>query len=206
MPIRPGSHLPQQDLADSRTAKKNKVNPTQVRDQMPRPVLSQPAEKSSDTDWSINDWWASSGKEKRFFHFLVFVQLIHRMTQTDISCTTTGRFFFFPLLVDEWWLTYLWNSHRTSITSSAAGRGMIWGEMGMSPVSRLKKGPQRRLLQLDTMRSCWSFTAVLHEWMNRSLQSCCECCDALLLHKKCSKIAVLSGTSSLLRFFLDLCV
>ena len=32
-----------------------------------------------------------------FGHFLVFVQLIHRLMQADISCTTTDRLFFFPL-------------------------------------------------------------------------------------------------------------
>ena len=31
-------------------------------------------------------------------HFLVVVQLIHRLAQADISCTTTARLFFFPLL------------------------------------------------------------------------------------------------------------
>ena len=33
-----------------------------------------------------------------FGHFLVGLQLIHRLTQADISCTTTARLFFFPLL------------------------------------------------------------------------------------------------------------
>ena len=33
--------------------------------------------------------------------FLVVVQLIHRLTQSDISCTTTARLFFFPQLEDE---------------------------------------------------------------------------------------------------------
>ena len=30
---------------------------------------------------------------------LVIVQLIHRLMQTDIRCTTTARLFYFPLLV-----------------------------------------------------------------------------------------------------------
>ena len=34
---------------------------------------------------------------KEFGHFLVVVQLIHRLTRSDISCTTTARLFFFPL-------------------------------------------------------------------------------------------------------------
>ena len=42
---------------------------------------------------------ASSGKKNKFGHFLVVVQLIHRLTQADISCTTKARLFFFPLLV-----------------------------------------------------------------------------------------------------------
>ena len=43
---------------------------------------------------------SSSGKRNKFVHFLVVVQLIHRLTQADIrfSCTTTARLFFFPLL------------------------------------------------------------------------------------------------------------
>ena len=32
---------------------------------------------------------------------MVVVQLIHRLTQADISCTTTPRLFFFPLLVNN---------------------------------------------------------------------------------------------------------
>ena len=39
-----------------------------------------------------------SGKKNKFGHFLVFVELIHRLTQADISCTTMARLFFFPLL------------------------------------------------------------------------------------------------------------
>ena len=40
-----------------------------------------------------------SGKENKFGHFVVVVvQLIHRLTQADISCTTTARLFSFPLL------------------------------------------------------------------------------------------------------------
>ena len=34
----------------------------------------------------------------KFGHFLVVVQLIHRPTQADISCTTMSRMFFLPLL------------------------------------------------------------------------------------------------------------
>ena len=37
-------------------------------------------------------------KQWKFGHFFVVVQLIHRLTQTDISCTTTACLFFFPLL------------------------------------------------------------------------------------------------------------
>ena len=37
-------------------------------------------------------------KKNKFGHFLVVVQLIHRLTQADISCTTTVRLFFFPLV------------------------------------------------------------------------------------------------------------
>ena len=38
-------------------------------------------------------------KEQVWPFFVVFVQLIHRLTQTDIRCTTMARLFFFPLLV-----------------------------------------------------------------------------------------------------------
>ena len=41
-----------------------------------------------------------SGKKNKFGHFLVIVQLIHRLTQADISCTKTARLLFFPLLDD----------------------------------------------------------------------------------------------------------
>ena len=44
---------------------------------------------------------ASGGKNYKFGHFLVIVQLIHRLTQADITCTTTARLFFFPLLAYE---------------------------------------------------------------------------------------------------------
>ena len=36
--------------------------------------------------------------------FSVVVQLIHRLTQTDISCTTTACLFFFPLLEHDLWI------------------------------------------------------------------------------------------------------
>ena len=36
-------------------------------------------------------------KKIKFGHFLVVAQLIHGLTQADISCTTTARLFFFPL-------------------------------------------------------------------------------------------------------------
>ena len=39
-----------------------------------------------------------SGKKNKRGHFLVVVQLSHRLMQADISCTTTARMFFFPLL------------------------------------------------------------------------------------------------------------
>ena len=42
---------------------------------------------------------SSSGKKNKFGHFLGDVQLIRRLTKADISCTTTARLFFFPLLV-----------------------------------------------------------------------------------------------------------
>ena len=41
-----------------------------------------------------------SGKKNKFCHFVVVVQLVHRLMQADISCTTTARLFFFPLLAD----------------------------------------------------------------------------------------------------------
>ena len=41
---------------------------------------------------------ASRGKKNKFGHFLVVVQLIHRLMQAEISCTTTTRLFFFLLL------------------------------------------------------------------------------------------------------------
>ena len=44
---------------------------------------------------------ASTGKGNKFVYFLVVVQLIHRLAQADISCTTTARLCFFPLLVIE---------------------------------------------------------------------------------------------------------
>ena len=41
---------------------------------------------------------ASSGRKNKFGHFLVVVQLIHRLMQADISCRTMASLFFFPLL------------------------------------------------------------------------------------------------------------
>ena len=41
---------------------------------------------------------SSSGKENKFGHFVVGVQLIHRLMQADINCTTIACLFFFPLL------------------------------------------------------------------------------------------------------------
>ena len=41
---------------------------------------------------------SSIGKRNKFGHFMVVVQLIHRLRQADISCTTTDRLFFNPLL------------------------------------------------------------------------------------------------------------
>ena len=38
---------------------------------------------------------SSSGNKNKFCLFLVVVQLIHRLTQADISCTTTARMFVF---------------------------------------------------------------------------------------------------------------
>ena len=38
-------------------------------------------------------------KKNKLGHFLVVVQLIHRLTQADISCATTPRLFYFPRLV-----------------------------------------------------------------------------------------------------------
>ena len=40
-----------------------------------------------------------SGKKNKFGHFLVIVQLIHRLTQADISCTTTATLVFPHCLV-----------------------------------------------------------------------------------------------------------
>ena len=37
-------------------------------------------------------------EKKQDWPFFVFVQLIHRLTQVDISCTTAALLFFFPLL------------------------------------------------------------------------------------------------------------
>ena len=41
---------------------------------------------------------------EKVWPFLVVVHLIHRLTQADISCTTTARLFFFPLLGS--WLSW----------------------------------------------------------------------------------------------------
>ena len=38
-------------------------------------------------------------KNEQVWPFFIVVQLIHRLTQEDISCTTMGHLFFFPLLV-----------------------------------------------------------------------------------------------------------
>ena len=48
----------------------------------------------------LGGWGASRGK-KQIWWFFVVVQLIHRLTQADISCTTMAHMFFFPLLADE---------------------------------------------------------------------------------------------------------
>ena len=37
-------------------------------------------------------------KKEQVCQFFVVVQLIHRLTKADISCTTTAHMFFFPLL------------------------------------------------------------------------------------------------------------
>ena len=41
---------------------------------------------------------SSSGKKNKFDHLVVVLHLIRRLTQANISCTTTARLFFFPLL------------------------------------------------------------------------------------------------------------
>ena len=38
----------------------------------------------------------SSGKKNKYGDILVVLQLIHRLMQADISCTTPARLFFFP--------------------------------------------------------------------------------------------------------------
>ena len=45
-------------------------------------------------------------KKNKIGHFLVVVQLIHRLIQADISCTTTACLFFFPLLARETKLSF----------------------------------------------------------------------------------------------------
>ena len=47
---------------------------------------------------SNNQW-----KKEQVFNNVVVavVQLIHRLTQADISCTTSARLFFFPLLGEQ---------------------------------------------------------------------------------------------------------
>ena len=40
-------------------------------------------------------------KDQVWPFFFIVVQLIHRLTQADISCTTTARLFFFPLLEED---------------------------------------------------------------------------------------------------------
>ena len=47
-------------------------------------------------DSKVHRWGTSSGKKDKFGHFVVVVQLIHRLAQADISWTTTARVFFFP--------------------------------------------------------------------------------------------------------------
>ena len=46
-------------------------------------------------------------KQWKFGHFFVVVQLIHRLTQADISCTTTACLFFFTLLdyITPFWIS-----------------------------------------------------------------------------------------------------
>ena len=56
-----------------------------------------PAVEPSDTFG--RGWWPSSGEKNKFGRFLVVVQLIHRLTQADSSCTTMGHFF--PPLADD---------------------------------------------------------------------------------------------------------
>ena len=54
---------------------------------------------SQDKIWFAPQSSSSSGKKNKFGHFwLLDGQLIHRLKQADISCTTTDRLFFFPLL------------------------------------------------------------------------------------------------------------
>ena len=45
--------------------------------------------------------WPKQCKKEQLFPFVV-VQLIHRLMQADISCTTTAHLFFFPLLVRDY--------------------------------------------------------------------------------------------------------
>ena len=47
-------------------------------------------------------------KKEQVWQFYVVLQLIHRLTQADISCTTTASLFFFPLLDD---MTIFWLSN-----------------------------------------------------------------------------------------------
>ena len=43
-------------------------------------------------------------EKNKFGLFLVVVQLIHSLMQADISCSTTARLFFFPLLANTKWV------------------------------------------------------------------------------------------------------
>ena len=66
----------------------------------------------------------SSGKKNKSGNFLVVVQLIHRLTQAEISCTIMARLFFSPLLEHNTFiLESLASTSHSSRAASKSGRG-----------------------------------------------------------------------------------
>ena len=49
-------------------------------------------------------------KKEEGWPFFIVVQLIHRLTQVDISCTITASLFFFPLLGYDVFKFYLFDN------------------------------------------------------------------------------------------------
>ena len=84
-------------------------------------------------DWGLNKNLSpttNQWEKNKFGHFVVVVQLIHRLTQAEISCTTMARMFFIPLLAH--------NTGGSARSSTSASGSTSLLRNGTSPPQSLR--------------------------------------------------------------------